>query len=139
MADRIPIAAAERIGKAHLYDQVVIYARRVGDDGIEWVTTWGRNKAHCDAAARIGDAIGRQVVRPIEERDEEIARLKAQLSGLVAVPRKLLHEAHAVMRECGWQLAVGNATSGDGIIEAAAAEIEARFGALLEQEEARRD
>jgi hypothetical protein len=133
MADRIPVAAAERIGKAHLYDQVIVYARRVGDDGIEWVTTWGRNKAHCDAAARIGEAIGRKVVRPLEERDEEIARLKARLSGLVAAPRKLLQEAHAVMRECGWHLAVGNATSGDGVIEAAAAEIEARFGALLEQ------
>jgi len=79
MADRIPITAAERIGKDHTYDQVIIYARRVGETGVEWVTTWGKDRTHCDAAARIGDAIGRQVVEPIEERDAEIARLRALL------------------------------------------------------------
>lgn len=79
MADRIPIAAAERIGNDHAYDQVIIYARRVGDPGLEWVTTWGKDRTNCDAAAHIGDAIGRQVVKPIEERDAEIARLRALL------------------------------------------------------------
>lgn len=79
MADRIPITAAERIGNDHAYDQVIIYARRVGEPGLEWVTTWGKDRTHCDVAARIGDAIGRQVVKPIEERDAEIARLRALL------------------------------------------------------------
>lgn len=76
MADRIPIAAAEKIGKENAYDQVIVYARRVGSPGLEWVTTWGRDKTHCDAAARIGDAIGRKVVAPLEEKDREIARLR---------------------------------------------------------------
>lgn len=79
MADRIPITAAERLGKDHAYDQVIIYARRVGEPGQEWVTTWGKNRTHCDAAARIGDAIGRKVVEPLEERDAEITRLRALL------------------------------------------------------------
>lgn len=79
MADRIPIATAEKIGKEHAYDQVIVYARRVGAAGLEWVTTWGRDKTHCDAAARIGDAIGRKVVAPLEERDAEIARLRSML------------------------------------------------------------
>lgn len=67
MTDRIPISAAALIGKTHDYDQVIIYARRVGDDGLEWVTTWGKDRTHCAAAARIGDAIGRKVVKPLED------------------------------------------------------------------------
>ncbi len=67
MADRIPIKRAEEIAKAHGYDQVIIYARRVGEPGQEWVTTYGIDKTHCAAAARIGDAIGRQVVTPLAE------------------------------------------------------------------------
>ena len=53
----IPIRAAERIAKAFGYDQVIIYARKVGDapEGGEHMTTYGVNKEHCDAAARIGD------------------------------------------------------------------------------------
>ncbi|QBR35727.1 hypothetical protein ETW23_05810 [Leisingera sp. NJS201] len=54
----IPISAAERIAKSYGYDQVVIIARRVGEKPApcgEHVTTYGLNKAHCDAAARIGD------------------------------------------------------------------------------------
>lgn len=58
-AKRIPIAAAERIAKDYGYDQVVIIARKVGDDGIEHVTTYGVNKAHCDSAAKQGEALKR--------------------------------------------------------------------------------
>ena len=53
----IPISAAEQIAKRYGYDQVVIIARRVGDDPEpcgEHLTTYGRNKTHCDVAARIG-------------------------------------------------------------------------------------
>lgn len=67
MADRIPIKRAEDLAKAHGYHQVIIYARRVGEPGQEWVTTYGIDETHCAAAARIGDAIGRQVVTPLEE------------------------------------------------------------------------
>ncbi len=54
----IPISAAETIAKKYGYDQVMIYARKVGDDPnlhSEHVTTYGVNRAHCDAAAKIGD------------------------------------------------------------------------------------
>lgn len=64
---RIPIGAAERIAKAYGYDQVIIYARKVGADpddpadpdlpGGEHVTTYGVSKAHCGAAAKIGRAL----------------------------------------------------------------------------------
>lgn len=64
---RIPISAAERIAKDYGYDQVIIYARKVdrpagiGEtacdaiQGGEHMTTYGRDKANCDAAAKIGN------------------------------------------------------------------------------------
>jgi hypothetical protein len=55
---RIPIAAAQRIAEQYGYDQVVIIARKVGEDPNphgEYVTTYGVNKANCDVAARIGN------------------------------------------------------------------------------------
>ena len=57
---RIPISAAEGIAKQYGYDQVVIYARRVGDDPDphgEHMTTYGINKLHCEAAAMSGTAL----------------------------------------------------------------------------------
>lgn len=56
----VPIAAAERIAKQYGYDQVVIYARRVGDDPDphgEHLTTYGINKTHCAVAAQIGTTL----------------------------------------------------------------------------------
>lgn len=49
----------------------------------------------------------------------------------VAVPLKLLREAHAVMRACGWQLAPASDQSDDPTLALAAAEIEEAFGKLL--------
>ena len=54
----IPIGAAETIAKKYGYDQVIIYAHKVGDDPLphgEHMTTYGINKENCDAAAKIGD------------------------------------------------------------------------------------
>lgn len=54
----IPIAAAKRIAHEYGYDQVIIYARACHDSPKphgEHVTTYGRNKEHCGAAAKIGD------------------------------------------------------------------------------------
>lgn len=55
----IPVSAAEKIAKAYGYDQVIIVARKVSytdvGPGGESVTTYGRDKAHCDVAARIGN------------------------------------------------------------------------------------
>lgn len=49
----IPIAAAGDIAKRYGYDQVVIIARKVGDDGGEHCTTYGKD--NCAVAARIGN------------------------------------------------------------------------------------
>lgn len=53
----IPISAAKRIAKEYGYDQIVIVARKVGDDGGEHVTTYGIDAAHCEVAARIGTTL----------------------------------------------------------------------------------
>ena len=51
----IPVEQAKILASEYGYDQVIIIARKVGDDGGEHVTTYGVNKAHCSAAAKIGD------------------------------------------------------------------------------------
>ena len=50
---RIPIAAAKRLADEYGYDQVLIYARHVGDGGGEHMTTYGKTKAHCSVAAHM--------------------------------------------------------------------------------------
>jgi hypothetical protein len=53
----IPIKRAENLAKEYGYDQVIIYARKVGSEsetGGEHMTTYGIDKANCDAAAKIG-------------------------------------------------------------------------------------
>lgn len=61
-AKRIPISAGEQIAKDYGYDQVIIIARKVGDDGCEHVTTYGRDIVHCDVAARIGNFLKYKVM-----------------------------------------------------------------------------
>lgn len=59
---RIPITAAKAIAKEYGYDQVIIYARVCHDSPLphgEHMTTYGRNKEHCGAAAAIGNALKR--------------------------------------------------------------------------------
>lgn len=54
---RIPITAAKRIADEYGFDQVVIYARKVGEAPApfgEHITTYGVTKVHCGVAARIG-------------------------------------------------------------------------------------
>ena len=66
---RIPISAAREIAEKYNYDQVVIVARKVGEDPDphgEWCTTYGINKVHCDVAARIGNVFKKLMEWPNE-------------------------------------------------------------------------
>lgn len=56
---RIPVTAAKRIAEEYGYDQVVVYARKVGDapNGGEHMATYGVNKAHCDVAAKMAKVL----------------------------------------------------------------------------------
>jgi hypothetical protein len=61
----IPIRAAEKVARDYGYDQVIIIARRVGDDPEphgEHLTTYGINKQHCDVAARTGSFIQHKIM-----------------------------------------------------------------------------
>lgn len=49
----IPVSAARKIAEEFDYDQVIIIARKVGRN--EHVTTYGRDKVHCEIAAKAGD------------------------------------------------------------------------------------
>jgi len=58
----IPIDAAKHIAERYGYDQVVIYARRVGEAPQpcgEHMTTYGTNEAHCEVAARMAATLQR--------------------------------------------------------------------------------
>lgn len=62
---RIPIKAAQHIAELYGYDQVMIYARKVGDDPAphgEHMTTYGVNKIHCDAMAKIGNFLKTKIM-----------------------------------------------------------------------------
>ena len=59
---RIPIRAARRIAEEYGYDQVVIYACKVGADpepNGEHLTTYGVTPTHCAVAARMADTLKR--------------------------------------------------------------------------------
>jgi hypothetical protein len=58
----IPVKAAKEIARAYGYDQVIVIARAVGDGGGEHVTTYGRDQANCDIAARVGDFLKHKVM-----------------------------------------------------------------------------
>lgn len=58
----IPVSAAKQIGEAHGFDQVVIYARKVGDEGGEHMTTWGSTPEHCGVVGRIGNALKQHIM-----------------------------------------------------------------------------
>lgn len=68
----IPIAAAMYIADTYGYDQVIVYARRVGmgdtEPHGEHVTTYGVDKANCDVAARIGNHLKYKVFGWTEEK-----------------------------------------------------------------------
>jgi hypothetical protein len=54
----IPIKAAQEIAEKYGYDQVIVYARKVGanpDPHGEHMTTYGVDKEHCSCAAKIGN------------------------------------------------------------------------------------
>ncbi len=61
----IPISAAKEIAERYGYDQVIVVARKVGEDPEphgEHVTTYGRSKAHCAVAAKADNFLKHKVM-----------------------------------------------------------------------------
>lgn len=66
----IPVSAAKDIAKKFGYDQIVVIGRKVGEaheEHGEHVTTYGVDKANCDAAAKIGNFLKYKVMGWTEE------------------------------------------------------------------------
>lgn len=105
MPDRIPITVAERIGKEHGYDQVIINARRANADDtavtLEWVTTWGKNKLHCDIAARIGNAIRDNVAPTIDRLNDALTRETARADAAEKEAKALREAALDLLKNDG--------------------------------------
>lgn len=59
----LPINAARDIARTHGWDQVIVVARKVGENGYEHVVTYGKDAAHCEAAARAGNAIKHHLMK----------------------------------------------------------------------------
>lgn len=60
----IPISAAKKIAKDYGYDQVIVYARKVGESPEphgEHLTTYGVDEIHCGVASRIGSYLKREI------------------------------------------------------------------------------
>lgn len=76
----IPISAAERIATEYGWDQVVIVARKVGDDGAEHVTTYGVNAEHCGVAARIGDFLKHKIMGWPRDADDDAQVIRAAVA-----------------------------------------------------------
>lgn len=79
-AKPIPISAAENIAKRFGYDQVVIMARRVGEGGVEHVTTYGVDRPNCLVAAAMGDHLKHSVMRWPVDRSAMLERAKALIT-----------------------------------------------------------
>lgn len=69
MSKRIPISAAKEIADKYGYDQVMIYVRKVGDNGGEHMTTYGVNKINCDAMAKIANFLQTKIMGWRKEND----------------------------------------------------------------------
>lgn len=61
---KIPIKAAKQIAEIFGYDQVMIFARKVGEgpDSGEWMTIYGVNKQHCDAMGQIASFLNEKIM-----------------------------------------------------------------------------
>lgn len=58
----IPIKVAEKIGADYGYDQVIILVRSVGQGGGETLVTYGKDRTHCEIAAKVGEFLRRKVL-----------------------------------------------------------------------------
>lgn len=68
----VPMTVARSIAHTYGYDQVIIYARKTGDDPQmcgEHMTTYGVTKTHCNAIARIGDFLKYKIMGWVQENE----------------------------------------------------------------------
>ena len=103
----IPIRSAESIGRRFGYDQVVVFGRRVSDDpklAGEHMTTWGRNRDHCQVAKHIGNTLKDDVMKWPSPRAEAIADLISRRGDWKTAVEAMIVQLQANGEECSyWQ------------------------------------
>lgn len=62
----IPIAQAKAIAEIYGYDQIMIYARKVGEHGGEHMTTYGVTKQHCVVIGEIAKFLQMKIMGWLE-------------------------------------------------------------------------
>ena len=68
----IPISEGKKIAEKYGYNQVIIIARAVGENGGEHVTTYGTDKENCDVAAMIGNFLKYKIMKwPQKDENDE--------------------------------------------------------------------
>lgn len=100
----IPIKAGRAIAEDFGYDQVIIIARRVGEDPLpngEHVTTYGRNKTHCDIAAQTGNFIKHKIMGWPHLRHDSAEPLYKALKKLHAFGEEQRNRLGAELAESG--------------------------------------
>jgi hypothetical protein len=100
----IPIAAAEKIAKDYGYDQVIIIARRIGEEPEphgEHLTTYGINKVHCDVAARTGSFIQHKIMGWPWPRQIAVEPLYRALKKLHRWGKEQMNRLGAELQETG--------------------------------------
>lgn len=93
----IPVVAARSIAEQYGWDQVVIIARKVDPNGGEHVTTYGRDKANCDVAARIGDHLKYKIMGWVKDADAD-ERQHSLLYRLLVERGYAQHEADRIAK-----------------------------------------
>lgn len=72
----IPISVAKAIANKYGYDQVIVFARKVGEDPDphgEHMTTYGVTVEHCKVAAKIGDFLKYKIMGWVKDESASAA------------------------------------------------------------------
>jgi hypothetical protein len=93
----VPVHAARSIAEQYGWDQVVVIARKVDPNGGEHVTTYGRDRANCDVATRIGDFLKHKVMEWATDADAD-ERQHSALYRLLVERGYAQHEADRIAR-----------------------------------------
>lgn len=97
MAKAIPIEAAKRIAVLYGYDQIVIMARKTGDEGLEHVTTFGVTPQHCEIAKRMGMVLKHDIMG-WPKQNVNLEPMQTIVPDMISIPSKLLDDMKEVLR-----------------------------------------
>ncbi|GHA15503.1 hypothetical protein GCM10007989_07850 [Devosia pacifica] len=108
---------------------------RERDEAMDSAHGW---HGQCQSVATILGLHEPEGIGHAESVRDKFDALEAKLTraeAALAEAEKLIELAHPTMRACGWQLAINAEPEGDGVLEAACTEIEAKFEDYLSRQD----